>query len=65
MQRKKIRKLDPRMENDGVRVLFIAEGLEKPFLIRWHLSRDLEARQMPEESGGGYSKGTCLQAGVL
>lgn len=65
MQRKKTRKLDPRMENDGVRVLFITEGSEKPFLIRWHLSGDLEARQMPEESGGGCSKGMCLQAEVL
>lgn len=53
------------MENDGVRVLFITEGSEKPFLIRWHLSGDLEARQMPEESGGGCSKGMCLQAEVL
>lgn len=48
MQRKKIRKPDQRMENDGIKVLFITEGLEKPFPIRWHLRGDLEARQIPE-----------------
>lgn len=36
------------MENDGVRVLFIADGLQKPFPIRWHLSGDLKAMQIPE-----------------
>lgn len=48
MLRKKIRKLGQKIQNDEVRVSFLAECLGKPFRVRWHLSRDLKAMQPPE-----------------